>query len=94
MPVEADSEAMAAYTDRTFAFTAASLASCRYPERARKPTVANTARIATTTTSSTSVNQAYVFFLAVPAEASGAEVAAADGFPFASIRGKERVKSP
>ena len=52
---------MAVSTDRTFAFAAASLASCEYHERAKKPTVASIARTVTTTMSSASVNQENFF---------------------------------
>lgn len=53
--VTAASEAMAVCSDRTFALMAESLASCEYPESAKKPIVASIANIVMTTMSSTKV---------------------------------------
>lgn len=60
--VMADSEETAVISDLTFVFTAESLASCVYPESAKNPTVANMARIVTTTMSSAKVKARKNFF--------------------------------
>lgn len=54
--VIADSEMIAEYTDRTFAFIAEAFASVEYPLRAMNPTVASTANMAITIMSSAKVN--------------------------------------